>query len=193
MKKLYKEYFQKSKVFLYPLLDIRKGVRFVPSQTYISWNDIYITEDNKFLCLYTVDKDNKEAFVLFSEFKLENLSLFEQKYDIDDYNFLYVFDLTSLITKRDLKKFKEGKYSKFSKKTKEKIIKFFGEKGLIAEYVESYLYPEYYWNDYSKLLNVKEKELQEVGELIDKPDLQKEDFTFDCELIKKSLYLKIKN
>ena len=193
MEKLYKEYFQKSKVFLYPLLDIRKGVRFVPSQTYISWNDIYITEDNKFLCLYTVDKDNKEAFILFSEFKLENLSLFEQKYDIDDYNFLYVFDLTSLITKRDLKNFKEGKYSKFSKRTKEIIIKFFGESGLIAEYIESYLYPGYYWEDYSELLNISQKDLQEVGELCSKPDLQKEDFTSDCKLIKKSLYLKIKN
>ncbi len=193
MEKLYKEYFQKSKVFLYPLLGIKKGVRFVPAQTYLSWADKYNIDSNKLLCLYTTDEDNKNEFTLFSDKKLKLLPIFEKKYDIDTFNFLYVFDLTLPLKKRDIKKFKEGKYSKLSKKTKETIIKFFGERGKIAEYIESYLYPTYYWEDYSELLNISQKDLQEVGELCSKPDLQKEDFTLDCELIKKSVYLKIKN
>ena len=193
MEKIYREYFQKSKVFLYPLLGIKKGVRFVPTQTYLSWNDKYNIDYDKLLCLYVTDKNNKDKFTLFSDEKLKILPVFEEKHDIDEFNFLYVFDLTLPLKKRDIKKFKEGKYSKFTKKTKETIIKFFGERGKIAEYIESYLYPEYYYEDYSELLNINQKDLQDVGELCNKPDLQKEDFHSDCELIKKSLYLKIKN
>ena len=191
MEKLYKEYFQKSKVFLYPLLGIRKGVRFVPTETYISWADICKSEDNKLLCLYIIDEDNKDIFKKFSDDKLETLRIYESKHHIDENNIVYIFNLKRFY--KDLKKFREGKYSKFTKIVKEKIIKFFGEKGKIAEYIESYLYPKYYWEDYSELLNIHVKELQEVGELCDKPDLQKEDFTSDCELIKKLLYLETKN
>ena len=193
MEKLYKEYFQKSKVFLYPLLGIKKGVRFVPTQTYLSWGDKYNIDSNKLLCLYVTDKDNKNEFTLFSDKKLKTLPVFEKEHIINDYNYLYSFDLTLPLKKRDLKKFKQGKYSEFSKKTKETIIKFFGEKGKIAEYIESYLYPEYYFEDYSELLNINQEDLEKVGELCSKPDFQKEDFISDCELIKKSLYLKIKN
>ena len=193
MEKLYKEYFQKSKVFLYPLLGLKKGVRFVPLQTYISWNDVYKVNDNKLLCLYAFNEENKEDFILFSKDELENLHVYEKKHDIDDYNFLYVFDLSLPVKKRDLKNFKKGKYSSFSKSTRERIMKFFGEKGKISEYIESYLYPDYYWEDYAELLKIDQKNLEDVGELCNKPDLQKEDFAFDCELIKKSLYLKIKN
>ena len=59
MKKIYSDYFQKSKVFLYPLLEIKKGIRFVPIQTYVSWNDIYTKDMNKLLCLYQINKEDK--------------------------------------------------------------------------------------------------------------------------------------
>ena len=35
--KVFKTYFQKSKVFLYPLLGIAKGARYIPEETYMSW------------------------------------------------------------------------------------------------------------------------------------------------------------
>ena len=137
MEKLYKEYFQKSKVFLYPLLGIKKGIKFVPNQTYLSWGDEYTLDCNKLLCLYRFNKADKDNFILFSDKILKTLPLFNKEHIINDYNYLYSFDLTLPLKKRDLKKFKEGKYSKFSKKTKETIIKFFGEKGKIAEYIEN--------------------------------------------------------
>ena len=34
--RLFKTYFQKSKVFLYPLLGIAKGARYIPEETYSS-------------------------------------------------------------------------------------------------------------------------------------------------------------
>ena len=145
MKKLYREYFQKSKVFLYPLLGIKKGVKFVPIQTYISWNGYYTEDMNKFLCLYSVDINNPE-FEKFEKLHLKTHPNFEEYHVIDDKNHLYVFDLS---------------------------------KGTIADYVESYLYPDYYWDDYSKILNINIEDLIEVGELCDIPDLKKEDLKKD--------------
>ena len=49
---VYTDYFQKSKVFLYPLLKIRKGVTHVPVQTYIAWDNVFALDDNKFMCEY---------------------------------------------------------------------------------------------------------------------------------------------
>jgi hypothetical protein len=181
VKKLYKEYFQKSKVFLYPLLGIKKGVRFVPVQTYISWNDIYPKDKNKLLCFYTVDKKWVKEFDMFAELFLSTNVLFEEKHEIDKLNFLYIFDLQPFV--RDINKFKKGKYSKFSKKTKEMIMGFFGETGTISEYIESYLYPEFYYEDYSEILNVNINDLMNVGELCSKPDLEKEDFKKDLAIL----------
>ena len=55
---MYKKYFQKSKVFLYPLLNIPKGQKFVPINTYLAWEDEINVNDMKFLCLYK-QKENK--------------------------------------------------------------------------------------------------------------------------------------
>ena len=176
MKKLYREYFQKSKVFLYPLLGIKKGVKFVPLQTYISWNGYYTENMYKFLCLYSVDKNNPE-FEKFQKLHLRSHPDFEEYHVIDDKNHLYVFDLSKY--KRDINKFKKGKYSTISKRSKEIITKFFGDKGTIADYVESYLFPDFYWDDYSDILDVDIQDLIAVGELCDLPNLEKEDLKKD--------------
>ena len=42
---LYSKYFQKSKVFIYPLLGIKKGKKIVPKETYFIWNDEISIED----------------------------------------------------------------------------------------------------------------------------------------------------
>ena len=187
MRGVYTEYFQKSKVFLYPLLGIKKGVRFVPVQTYISWGDSYTEYRNKLICLYTLDKDNIDEFEIFSDVYLESSDHFAAKNRIDMYNFIYVFDLKEF--KTDYTKFLKGKYSKFRKKTKDKIMKFFGEHSSTSEYIESYLFPEYYWEDYAEFLAIKETDLQKVGELCSKPDLDKENFAEDLEILKKELNL----
>ena len=187
MKGLYKEYFQKSKVFLYPLLGIKKGVRFVPVQTYVSWDDSYTEYRNKLICLYTLDKDNIDEFEIFSEIYLEASDYYVAKDRISVYNFIFVFDLKPY--RIDYTKFLQGKYSKMRKKTKEIIIGFFGEYGNTAEYIESYLYPSYYWEDYAMLLNFNEQDLKNVGELCSKPDFDRENLTEDLEIIKKELNL----
>ena len=65
MKKIYTDYFQKSKVFLYPLLGIKKGIRFVPIETYIKWDHPHLPE-NILVCSYAVNRDttNEEEIKL---------------------------------------------------------------------------------------------------------------------------------
>jgi hypothetical protein len=56
---LYRKYFQKSKIFLYPLLDIKRGTSVIPSETYLAWGTSYTTEDMKLICVYTSRKDQE--------------------------------------------------------------------------------------------------------------------------------------
>ena len=176
MKKIYTEYFQKSKVFLYPLLGIKKGVSFVPEQTYISWKGCCDKNSNKLLCLYST-KD-KKGFSKFEDVYLKGNLLFEEYHLLDDDYHLYIFDLKSY--KHDIKHFLNGKYASFSQRSKDIITAFFGEIGTISNFIESYLYPEYYYEDYAQILNVSVKDLESVGNLCDKPDFKKEELEKYC-------------
>jgi hypothetical protein len=183
MKKIYSDYFQKSKVFLYPLLNIKKGVRFVPSQTYLSWNGEYPLSKNKFICLYKIDPETKD-FEKFSHKHLKNNFFFDEYHQVNDETHIFVFDFK--VFEDDLEKFIKGKYSKLSQGFKQQIMSFFGKKGTISEYVESYLYPKNYFNIYSEILKIPLKDIKEVGELCDKPDLEKENL--EKELVSVKLF-----
>jgi hypothetical protein len=175
MKQIYKSYFQKSKVFLYPLLGIRKGVRYVPIETYITWEENEITPKNTLICVYSIEEGPaaNKAFQAFAKSDLRKNELYHSEYEIDD---LKIFTFNLSFFKGDLKNFKNGEYSKFSIVTKKIIMEFFGSKGTISEYVESYLYPEKYYEIYSEILNIPISNLEDVKELCDKPDLKKENF-----------------
>lgn len=186
LKNLYTEYFQKSKVFLYPLLAIKKGVRFVPSETYMSWNGIHGVEDNHIICIYDVSDKILSKYKLFEDQYIRNNKKFKYTIDLENRNKkAIVFDLSRY--KNDIDRLIKGEYSKISKRTKEIITEFFGEHGTIAEYVESYLYPTYWHEDYAQLLDVSLETIQKVYELCDKPDLDKENFKYkstELELLK---------
>ena len=181
MKQIYTDYFQKSKVFLYPLLGIKKGIRFVPIETYIKWENSLISSKDILVCAYAIEQttnnteeiERKEAFNVFVREYLEKNELYHSRHNTDNLE-LIVFDLSYF--KKDLQKFREGKYSEFSLITKRIIMEFFGDTGTISEYMESYLYPEKYYEIYSEILNIPFSILEEVKELCDKPNLEKEDF-----------------
>jgi hypothetical protein len=167
---VYTQYFQKSKVFLYPLLKLKKGIDFVPAQTYIAWDGLYTLTDMKFLCLYNAKMDEK-----YKRFELKYLKkhpLLEAYFPLADDQHLYVFDYSSY--KYDYQTFLEGKYSKFSVKIKEIIKEFFGSIGNISEYVLSFLNPEQYHEIYADALGVDVKLISKVYELCSIPDLKKE-------------------
>jgi|TARA_B110000908_G_scaffold30768_1_gene36476 hypothetical protein len=167
---VYTDYFQKSKVFLYPLLKLKKGIDFVPEQTFFAWEGVYKPEECKFLCLYNTKLDNK-----FLKFELDYLNshpLLEACFRLDDCNQLYVFDMIEY--KHDLYAFIKGDYSKFSLKSKDSIEEFFGSVGNISKYVNTFLYPEDYHTDYAEFLDVELSVIEEVHELCTPPDQEKE-------------------
>jgi hypothetical protein len=167
---LYKKYFQKSKIFLYPLLGIRRGTSVVPSETYISWNDKYASEDMKLICIYhprtDLEYQNFEKNVLLKHNRLDDLI------KVDDENLVVIFSFSDL--EDDWIKFLNGQYSKISITTKRKILDFFDKRSGNYAYVESYLFPEKHYDTYARILGVQPEMLQSVGELCDKPDLEKE-------------------
>jgi len=170
MKKVYSEYFQKSKVFLYPLLNIKKGIRYVPAETYICWKGIHQLEDLKFICLYAAE--DTDHYRLFEQKYLSSHKLFEEYYDLGKNLHLYIYDYSKF--RDDLEMFKLGKYSKFSNKTKTLISKFFGDIGTISEYIQSYINPKGFHDLYASHLGVSTDTIEKVYELCSKPDLDKE-------------------
>jgi len=167
---LYRKYFQKSKIFLYPLLDIKRGTSVVPKDTYLSWNDTINSEDMKLVCVYYVRTDQEylkfEKNVLLKHNRLIDLV------KVDDETLVVTFNFSDL--SNDWINFLNGKYSKMNTKIKSKILNFFDKKSGNYAYVESYLYPEKHFQTYANLLNVDVEMLKSVGELCNKPDLEKE-------------------
>lgn len=88
---VYTQYFQKSKVFLYPLLNLSNSITYTPVETYMYGEDYQLT-DCKLLCLYEV-KDDKQFKQFEIDYLLSNECFHDVKY-LDD-KILYVFDLLS--------------------------------------------------------------------------------------------------
>lgn len=167
---VYTQYFQKSKVFLYPLLKLKKGIDFVPEQTYIAWDGLYSPSDMKFMCLYNAKMDVK--YMAFEAKYLKKHPLLEAYFPLENDQHLYVFDYSCY--KYDYQTFINGKYSKFSIKVKQIIKEFFGTVGNISEYVLSFLDPEEYHEIYADALGVELELINKVYELCSTPNLEKE-------------------
>jgi len=166
---IYRKYFQKSKVFVYPLLGIKRGLSVVPTETYVAWEGQCKPEDMKLVCVYDYREDEEYR-------KIEKNILLEHN-RLSDYKkvkaeVVITFDFSDLDD--DWFHFIHGRYSQLSTKTKQKILGFFDIHGGNYAYMHSYLIPEKYYENYAELLNVDTKLLKEVVELCNKPDLDKE-------------------
>ena len=183
IKSLYRDYFQKSRVFLYPALEIKRGVSVTPIQTYLGWEGHYKPEDRKFICLYHLRDD--EEYVKFEKTKLIGNKLFHDFIQVDEDKALYVFDYESL--KEDWDKFITGKYSQMTAVHKKRIKNFYGIYSSNFAYVESFLHPEKYFSIYSEILEVDVDELRKVGELCSLPDLEQEILVMDIKPVNTKL------
>ena len=166
---VYKKYFQKSKVFLYPILGIKRGVSVIPVETYIGWQGYYGSEDMKLICVYDIRTDEE-----YKNFEKNILLTHSRLCDFVKVNSQSVltFDFSDLGD--DWAHFINGRYSKISLNLKQKILGFFDKYSGNYAYMHSYLLPEKYFSNYAELLNVDVSMLIEVGELCTKPDLGKE-------------------
>jgi len=169
---LYSKYFQKSKVFLYPLLGIKRGSKVVPEETFVIWNNDLTFEDMKLICLYRRGKD--QEFEQFEKLLLKHPRLCDYV-NINEEHVLFTFDFSDLEDDWDC--FIDGKYSIMSMSVKRKIIDFFDKTSGNYIYIESFLYPHKWFDKYSELLNIDVDILKAVGELCDKPNLEKEKLT----------------
>lgn len=167
-----REYTQKSFLFLYPQLRIPNTSRYKPVQTYTGLNNDIHPAGGALIVLYK--KYNSKSFVKFEVRHLLGHEYFMDRFESNDY-YVYVFNLSHLVTSYD--HFLAGKYSRFSEEVKVPILDYFSEGNPWTEYIESYLYPELYYDEYSKILNINEQDLEDVIELCSKPDLQKETLT----------------
>ena len=161
MKKIHDKYIQKSKIFLYPALDIRRGSKIKPLQTYIAWEEFITPNDKKLICVY--DILDTEDFQIFERVKLLGNRLFSEYKQTVNNQGIYIFTFEN--RDKDWDKFVKGKYSELSELAKSEIKKFYGTDANTYEYVMSYLYPDDYYNIYSDLLGVDINILKVVGEL----------------------------
>lgn len=166
---VYTKYFQKSKLFLYPLLGLKNGIEYVPANTYFCLENHYGPNDYKLICVYETEKT-----VGFKNFEIKFLkshSMLDSFYNLKDKQ-VYIFDLKTY--KYDYMMFIEGKYSKLSIGTKNKILNYFSSNGKTSSYIESFLNPAEYHDIYAKKLDVNVSIIKEVYEVCSKPDLIKE-------------------
>lgn len=171
IKSLYKDYFQKSRVFLYPALEIKRGGSVTPIETYVSWVGNYKKEDGKLICLYHLREDPE--FRQFEKIKLLGNKLFYDFKQVDNQKGVYVFDFNGKL-RHDWDCFINGKYSKMSPDHKKTIKEYIGRNSGELPYVESFLYPEKYFKLYAEMMHVHEQVLRDVGELCTVPNLESE-------------------
>lgn len=170
IKTLTKEYVQKSRIFLYPLLEIKRGSEATPLESYISWDGKFDIDDQKLICVYSLREDDN--FKRFEKVRLFGNKYFDSYYEIENDRGAYVFDMKEY--KDEFECFLRGKYSQFASSTKEKVINFFNDKPGSKEHIMSYFYPERFYDVYSSLLAVDKSVLKEVGQLCSRPEVDKE-------------------
>ena len=181
MNQLYADYFQKSKMFIYPVLGIARKSSIQVKETYVSWLDIYHDTDKKLICVY--DDVHSEAFKAFEAKVLLSSPLYHSHQKTADGRGIYIFDMD--VIKKDWAHFLSGSYSKMSKVLKDAVLKYYG-KAPEYEHVRSFLYPEEFFDIYASLLNVDQKLLTEVGQLCDKYNRDLENLKISVEHLESS-------
>ena len=170
IKKLYSKYFQKSRSFLLPILDIKKDTLYPPIQSYLQLEGVCTIQDYKLILLYY--KQETTEWHQFLANTLMTNGMFSEYYDIDDSTIALSFDMSMMAEEYD--KVINGTYSKLDKITKIKIKNFYGEQSPEWTYMDSFLHPNNYIFAYSQMLDVSIDSINITGELCDKPDLTKE-------------------
>ena len=96
IKQLYNKYFQKSKIFLYPLLELPKVDKdefFV--ETFLKYENVKL-EDCKIICQFNVK--NLNFFLNYRKEKILKSPYFIFEKQLNDNTYIFVFDLSAFKT-----------------------------------------------------------------------------------------------
>lgn len=169
IEKPYAQYFQKSKVFLFPLLGLPKKSIFEPVSTHLSWQGVYRPRDRKLIILYDTNQMSQE-WVTFAHKIVKNTFFRTLAYTKDDTQCAVVMDMKGF--ENTYQSVLQGKYSHISVEHQSLIMTFFDSKSGEWEYMKTFLKPEKYRKLYAKLYGVEEDTFK--GELCEMPDTEKE-------------------
>lgn len=172
IKQMYKQYFQKSYTFLYPLLGFKRTRDPRPVQVYVHWPEEFPDNERKLVCIY--QKEDTEQWLNFEKNKLMTHTLLDYVVPLCDGKVAYIFDMNPSANDYDI--FIQGKYSKFSQNAKRHLSDYYGIHTPEWAYVESFIFPKKYFKDYAEMLSIDVATLQQVGELCDKYNKEKETY-----------------
>lgn len=185
---LYSKYFQKSRTFLFPVLGIQKQSDIPLVNTYVSWKGNVSASDKKLICLY--NDDASDLFRSFEQKMLQGNPLFDKQHLTKTKQGIYVFNFNTY--DKDWDQFLKGRYSKLSRVMKKSVQDYYGIDTPEYQYMDTFLYPEKYYDVYAKLLEVHPEVLEEVGELCDPYDTKQEELEIeekDLENLENSTYI----
>lgn len=179
-------YRQKSKLFLWPLVRIKRTASLKPLQTFLidPIQGIYET-DYKIIAPFYKESRFDEDYLLTNEF-------FHDFYETDEL-LVYVFDLRSYSD--DFDKFLQGKYTEYSKASKALVNLYYGSQvGLKVKphpQIEAYLNPkEATYVKVAEELNIDVYKLIALKEIVNPPNLEKETF-YEDKVVKSNLRTRI--
>lgn len=178
------KYVQKSGLFLYPLLQIKRRGSINPLGTYIQIEGKPARFKRSLFVLHPARLDSD--FRDFEKLQLTKSPCFRDLIKVGDEK-IYVYDMAAHAADYDL--FLAGKYSRMSESAKARIMAYQREPlrtgqepSSNAAYIQTYLYPQDYHEIYADLLwngedpNRSEgmRSMMETCELCNPPDIQKE-------------------
>lgn len=167
----YSRYFQKSMVFLFPLAGIPLHDEIKPLKSYIHLPGLVDIDSPEIILEFEKHSEVIQFLdpIITRNSRLKKISGLSERLfvlvDLSQYKEQYLF-------------FLNGSYSRFDQKVKQQILNFHTKNKANLAYIHSFLYPERYFSQYAKLFDISENILQEVGELIDKPNLLKETLNY---------------
>lgn len=172
LKYINKEYVKRSRLFLYPLLYIPSDCVIQPDDTYIGWvkdgKEFIKSTDCKLICVYSnintpAERKAEKQHLLMNRY-------FEDIVPLENGKMAYVFKITRNNIKQEWKMFLEGKYSRFNNVSKTTITNFY-DKEPMKTYIDTYFYPEDYYDVIAKVLDISLEVVMESDELLSKPDI----------------------
>jgi hypothetical protein len=169
LKDIYRTYFRKAGPFLYPTLNLPINKNFPSSGVYTALDDEIKKEDRKLI--YTFDP-NKEGYRQYMNRVHKTNSNFIEEIQISHDLTALIFDCSAATETWDA--YLNAKYSQFRDQDKKLILKYFSYNKANLLYLTSFLYPERYFEQYAKILDVDLELLKGVGELCDKPNFEEE-------------------